>query len=99
MATREGEQRRRQALELNDAVLQGMVVARMAVERGDTAKALAALDSSIASAGEIITGLIETGQPSPVALLRSTPAVVGPHAGGDGHEAVRGSREPQERPA
>lgn len=70
------ELRERQALDLNDNVLQGLVVARMSLERGDRDKALDALDAAIGSAGTIITDLLGGGRQGVPAPLRSTPAVV-----------------------
>lgn len=70
------EQRERQALDLNDHVLQSLVVARMSLERGDREKALSALDSAIGSAGTIITDLVEGGRGGTAHLLRSGAAVV-----------------------
>ncbi|GEP34612.1 hypothetical protein NSZ01_23800 [Nocardioides szechwanensis] len=67
--------REQQALELNDSVLQGIVVAKMALDLDDTAKANAALTSSIASASRIITNLLGT-EGFNIELLRSAPAVV-----------------------
>jgi hypothetical protein len=67
--------REQQALELNDSVLQGLVVAKMALDLGDPAKADAALTSSISSASRIITDLLGSEHFS-MELLRSTPAVV-----------------------
>ncbi len=70
--------RERQALELNDNVLQGLVVAKMALDldRPETAKA--ALDTSIASASQMISSLLAATADRPVAagLLRSHPAVL-----------------------
>jgi hypothetical protein len=51
-------EREQRALELNDAVLQGMVVARMAMDLGEQERALKALDGSISAASSIITDLI-----------------------------------------
>ena len=51
-------EREQRALELNDAVLQGMVVARLALDLGERKRGLEALDSSIASASRMITELI-----------------------------------------
>ena len=51
-------EREQRALELNDAVLQGMVVARMALDLGERKRGMDALDSSIASASQMITDLI-----------------------------------------
>jgi hypothetical protein len=67
--------REQQALELNDSVLQGLVVAKMALDLDDTAKANAALTTSIDSASRIITNLLGSEHFS-IALLRSAPAVV-----------------------
>jgi hypothetical protein len=70
-------ERERSALELNDGVLQGMVVARMALDLGERKRGMDALDSSIASASKIITDLLGDdrghlgNRP-----LRSSPALV-----------------------
>jgi hypothetical protein len=70
-------EREQRALELNDAVLQGMVVARMALDLGEQDRALKALDGSISAASVMITELIgdERGhlRKRP---LRSTPALI-----------------------
>jgi hypothetical protein len=69
-------QREQQALELNDTVLQGMVVAKMALDLNQPARASAALTSSIDSASRIITGLIGSKH-SALDLVRTTgPATV-----------------------
>lgn len=71
---REREQR---ALELNDAVLQGMVVARMALDLGERKRGMAALDSSIAAASHMITELIGDDRGHLANRpLRSAPALV-----------------------
>jgi hypothetical protein len=64
-------QREQQALELNDTVLQGMVVAKMALDLDQPARASAALSSSIDSASRIITSLIGDKN-SALDLVRST---------------------------
>lgn len=72
--------REQQALELNDTVLQGLVVARMALEMGEREKADAALDGAIAAASQMITDLIgggEHGQGISAGLLRNSAAVTG----------------------
>jgi hypothetical protein len=51
-------EREQRALELNDAVLQGMVVARMAFDLGERRRGLSALDGSIDAASRMITELI-----------------------------------------
>ena len=67
--------REQQALELNDSVLQGLVVAKMALDLQDPAKADAAITASIASASRIITDLLGSEHFS-IELLRSAPAVI-----------------------
>lgn len=67
--------REQQALELNESVLQGLVVAKMALDLDDTAKANAALTSSITSASQIITDLLGSDG-FKIQLLRSSPALV-----------------------
>jgi len=69
-------EREQQALELNDTVLQGLVVAKMALDLDDPDKAQAALSSSITSASRIITGLLDSNH-SPLDLVRSAPADLG----------------------
>ena len=68
-------QREQQALELNDTVLQGLVVAKMALDLDKPAKANEALTASIGSASRIITGLLGSQHHS-LDLLRSIPAAV-----------------------
>ena len=74
-------EREQRALELNDAVLQGMVVARMSFDLNEPQRAMNALDGSIAAASKMITELIgdERGHLAN-RPLRSTPALV-PTAG------------------
>jgi len=72
-------QREQQALELNDTVLQGLVVAKMALDLDQPAKANIALTSSISSASRIITELLGSKHHS-LDLLRSVPAAVVPPA-------------------
>ncbi len=50
--------REQQALELNDSVLQGLVVAKMAIEMGQPAKATEAMEASIGAASTMITELL-----------------------------------------
>ena len=52
------QQREKQALELNDNVLQGLVVAKLALDLDDRDKARGALDSAIGSASAMITELL-----------------------------------------
>ena len=75
-------QREQQALELADAVLQGLVVAKMALDLDQPVKAKEALTASIASASRVITELLGS-QHSSLDLLRSVPAAVGAPAPND----------------
>lgn len=70
-------QREKQALELNDAVLQGMVVAKLALDLGEQERARSALDSAIGSASKMISDLL--GPPDgrgEARLLRSQAATL-----------------------
>lgn len=67
--------RESQALELNDTVLQGLVVAKMALDLNETEKSQEALTASIAAASRIITDLLGTSGDGP-GLVRSAPAQV-----------------------
>lgn len=66
-------QREQQALELNDSVLQGLVVAKMALDLDQPDRAEAALSTAIDSASRIITDLLGSEHHS-MKLLRSAPA-------------------------
>jgi len=71
-------QREQQALELADAVLQSLVVAKLALDLDQPIKANDALTASIASASRIITELLGSQHHS-LDLLRSVPpAAVAP---------------------
>ncbi len=77
-------EREQRALELNDAVLQGMVVARMALDLGERRRGLSALDGSIDAASRMITELIGDDRGHLARRpLRSTAAVV---EHGSGHD-------------
>jgi len=67
--------RERQALELNDSVLQGLVVAKMALDLNQPDRSQEALTSSISAASRIITDLLGRGQEG-MNLVRSVPAEV-----------------------
>ncbi len=67
-------QREQQALELNDTVLQGLVVAKMALDLDDTKRAHESLSVSIDSASRIITDLL--GSSATLDLVRSAPAAL-----------------------
>ena len=73
-------QRKRQALDIHDNVVQGLVMAKLSFELGETDAGLAALDRTLAAARGFVTDLL--GDPDIVdlrngALRRSVPA--GPH--------------------
>lgn len=67
-------QREQQALELNDSVLQGLVVAKMALDLDQPERAQQALSTSIDSASRMITDLLGSEHHS-LKLLRSAPAM------------------------
>ncbi len=70
-------EREQRAMELNDSVLQGMVVAQLALELGQRERGVEALSDSIAAASEIITGLIADHQGHlSGSALRSSAAVL-----------------------
>ncbi len=72
-------QREQQALELNDNVLQGLVVAKLALDLGQEDKARSALDASIRSASGIITDLLGPERRGATeGLLRSSAALPRP---------------------
>lgn len=85
-------QREQQALELNDTVLQGLVVAKMALDLDDPKRAHESLTASIDSASRIITELLGSSYHT-LDLVRSSAATVtvttersvgtGPPPGGD----------------
>jgi signal transduction histidine kinase len=71
-------QRERQALELHDAVLQGMVVAKMAMDLDELAQARSALERSIESASRMISDLLGPANlTEEQRLLRSKAATLG----------------------
>ena len=81
-------QREQQALELNDNVLQGLVVAKLALDLGQHERARGALESSISSASTIITDLLAPdSRPASSALLRSSAALARPAASQVAEEA------------
>lgn len=72
-------EREKQALELNDNVLQGLVVAKLALDLDDGRRARAALDASIASASRMITQMLGADAlASRHALLRQEAAALKP---------------------
>ena len=75
-------QREQQALELNDTVLQGLVVAKMALDLDDRQRAQESLTVSIDSASRIITDLLGSSYHA-LDLVRSSAATVGADASPD----------------
>jgi hypothetical protein len=72
--------REEQALELNDNVLQGLVVAKMSLDLGDQRRASEALKTAIGSASHMITDLLGPDRRgSSDRLLRGSAAVTAPH--------------------
>jgi hypothetical protein len=68
-----GDRRRRDAIEINDDVVQGLVVARMAIETGDLAMAIEAIDRTLAAARQLVGELLESGPPiEPGGFVRRT---------------------------
>jgi hypothetical protein len=69
-------QREQQALELNDTVLQGLVVAKMALDLDEPQRAHESLTASIDSASRIITDLLGNNAYHSLDLVRSSAATV-----------------------
>lgn len=95
-------QREQQALELNDTVLQGLVVAKMALDLNDTKRAQESLAVSIDSASRIITDLLGSSYHA-LDLVRSSAATVGadaspPPSAGPGPGDDRPQQKDPERP-
>jgi hypothetical protein len=73
--------RERQALEINDNVLQGLVVAKLALELDQRDTAVAALDTSITAASRMISELLAAeDRPVAAGLLRTRAADLDPAA-------------------
>lgn len=56
-------ERQRQALEIHDDVIQGLATAKLAIELGDSARAMVALEQSLVSTRAIITNLLGPDAP------------------------------------
>ena len=69
-------QREQQALELNDTVLQGLVVAKLALDLDEPQRAHESLTASIDSASRIITDLLGNNAYHSLDLVRSSAATV-----------------------
>jgi len=93
MATKLGEsqQRRRQALEINDNVVQGLTAATYALEQKDLAKARSYLEHTLTSARHMMDDLLEPqGQDiRPGDLIRAEPALL------DSQVTVEATAEPK----
>lgn len=72
-------QRRREALELNDHVVQGLVVAKASFELGDADGGRKALDATLGRAKKLVSDLLgEQAGAEPGSLVRDEPAQVRP---------------------
>jgi PAS domain S-box-containing protein len=74
---REAQVRRRQALEINDNVVQGLTIAVYAIEDGDYDRAVSYLDRTLAAGRKMMNDLLEPldgGTLLPGELVRSAPA-------------------------
>lgn len=82
------QMRRQQALEINDNVVQGLTVAKLAFDLGDRDKAMKALQETLISARGIITRLLQdiedTDQLTPGQLVRENAASVGRRGDSEG---------------
>ncbi len=75
IALAEAALRQRQATEIHDTVIQGLAVARYALDAGDEELATESIDKTLASAKELIGGLLRIeGASLSEALLRDEPA-------------------------
>jgi hypothetical protein len=70
----EAQLRQIQAREINDEIVQRLVVAQLAFELGEHDRAADALQSTLATARRLVTGLLGDGPVDPGSLRRSTPA-------------------------
>jgi hypothetical protein len=87
---RDAQLRRRQALEINDNVVQGLTIAVYAIEDGDYDRAVSYLDRTLAAGRKMMNDLLEPlddGTLLPGELVRSAPASL---------EAVPGRGSPAE---
>ena len=70
----EAQLRQMQAREINDEIVQRLVVAQLAFELGEPDRATDALQSTLATARRLVTGLLGDGPVDPGSLRRSAPA-------------------------
>jgi hypothetical protein len=73
---REARRASRTAGEINDNVIQGLVLAKYAVERGDTGEAAARIDATLDEAHAIVDRLVDAERVRPGDLRRDSPARV-----------------------
>jgi PAS domain S-box-containing protein len=101
MAQRLGEaqQRRRQALEINDNVVQGLSAAMLALEEKPDPVVFEYIDRTLAAARRMMDGLVEPTGPHlvPGDLVRTHAATLDPR-GAHGAEAASTDRPPEDRP-
>jgi hypothetical protein len=83
LALAEAQIRRKQALQINDDIVQGLAVAKYAFELGQENKGLQALEETLEAAKGIISELLQEIEPEqalrPGSLVRDTPARSGTH--------------------
>ncbi len=65
----EEQLRRRQALEINDNVVQGLTVAKYALDAGNHEEARRAIEQTLVSARQIITELLDAGEANDLRLV------------------------------
>jgi hypothetical protein len=75
--------RQRQALEINDNIVQGLTVAKYELDRGQDARSREAIETTLRKARGLITDLLgeHEAELGPGDLRRSAPAVVGDRRG------------------
>jgi PAS domain S-box-containing protein len=71
---KEMEARHRQALELNDEIVQGIASAKLALELGEQGKALSVLGATMRSARAIVSDLLRRSGIAPGDLIRERPS-------------------------
>ncbi len=94
-AERLSAERERQALELNDSIVQGLAVAKYAMSTGRTQEGLDAIDDTLARARELITDQLEEvvrvrGELRPGDLVRSDAPVIHSDRRADSRRRRRG---------